>query len=415
MNQEKMRQYARLLVKVGVNVQPSQTLVIRSPVECAPLVRLCADEAYQCGCREVIVDWRDDELDRQRYLMADDSVFDEYAERDRLIYEIGFSPNAVMLDFYVSDPDLMAGVDPQRIARARKARMNQIHPLFQRIYNKTAVQCTASPPITSWAKKVFPDLQAEEALETLWDKLFTIMRIDGTGDAAEEWARRFDEMNRLSQALDRLELKSLHYRNSLGTDLVIGMPEKYSWQASFSLTKSGQQYVGNMPTEEIYTAPKRDGVNGIVYGSLPLVYQGCLIRDFWLRFENGKVAQVGASQGEDILRTLVNYDENASYLGEAALVPCDSAIGKTGLLFYNPLYDENASCHLALGMGIVKAVPGGDVMSPEELIAHGINHSGIHLDFMIGTPDLSITGITGRGEEIAVFKAGKFAPGLLNG
>lgn len=415
MFQKKLRQYARLLIRVGLNVQPGQTVVIRSPLECVPLVRLCADEAYQSGCREVIVDWRDDELDRQRYLLADDSVFDEYSERDRLIYETGFAEGAAMLDFYVNDPDLMAGVDPQRITRARRARMGKIAPLFQRIYDGTAVQCTASPPIASWARKVFPALDGKKALDALWEMLFLTMHIDGTGNAAEQWSRRFEEMSRQAQALDVLELKSLHYHNSLGTDLVIEMPEKYSWQTCLSETKTGQRYIINLPTEEIYAAPKREGVNGIVYGSLPLVYQGCLIRDFWLRFENGRAVQVGASQGEDILRTLVDYDENAAYLGEVALVPCDSAISQTGMLFYNPLYDENASCHLALGMGIVEAVPGGDVMSPEELIAHGINHSGIHLDFMIGTPDLSITGITGRGEEIAVFKAGKFAPGLLNG
>ena len=239
------------------------------------------------------------------------------------------------------------------------------------------------------------------------------MRIDGKSDAAEQWSQRFAEMSQTAQRLDQLELKRLHYRNSLGTDLTIGMPEAYSWQTCLSQAEGRQRFVMNLPTEEIYTVPHREQVSGIVYGSLPLVYQGCLIQDFWLRFEHGKVVQAGAAKGEDTLQALISYDENSAYLGEVALVPCDSAISQTGMLFYNPLYDENASCHLALGMGIVEAVPGGGAMSPQELAAHGINHSGIHLDFMIGTPDLSITGTTRQGEEIPIFEDGKFALGLI--
>ena len=413
MFQKKLEQYARLLIKVGLNVQPGQTVVIRSPVECAELVRMCAAEAYGCGCREVVVDWRDDALERQKYLLAEDEVFDEYSQRDRLVYELGFSDGAVMLDFYVSDPDLMSGVDPQRIIRARKARMSQIGPLYQRIFDKTAVQCTAAPPIGAWARKAFPDVKTEEALALLWDKVFSSMRIDGTGDTAKLWERHFETMRRQACVLNVLEFRTLHYRNSLGTDLEIEMPSEFAWQTCLTETEKGQQYVLNLPTEEIYAAPKRDGVNGIVYGSMPLVYQGCVIRDFWLRFEHGKVVQAEAGEGADILRNLLDYDQGSSYLGEVALVPCDSAVGNAGTLFYHPLYDENASCHLALGLGIVECIPGSEKMTQEQLSACGINYSGIHVDFMIGTQDLSITGRTRSGESVDIFTNGKFTPGLL--
>lgn len=413
MFQEKLRQYARLLIQVGVNVQPGQTVVIRSPVECAPLVRLCAEQAYQCGCREVVVDWRDDDLDRQRYLMADDHVFDEYSKRDQMIYEIGLGENAVMLDFYVSDPDMMAGVDPQRVSRAKRAKMKQVGELYQKIFDLTAVQCTASPPIAAWAKKVFPALPQEQALEALWEQLFLTLRINGYDDAAKQWSCRLDEMQQQAKALNDLGLRQLRYRNALGTDLKIEMPEDYRWMTCLTETKKGQRYVMNLPTEEIYAAPRRTGVDGIVYGSLPLVYQGNTIRDFWIRFEHGKVVEADAKEGKEVLMSLIGFDEGAAYLGEVALVPCDSAISRTGTLFYNPLYDENASCHLALGLGIVECIPGSEDMSREELSARGINYSGIHVDFMIGTQDLSITGTTQSGAEVAVFENGAFSPAFV--
>lgn len=408
MFQKKLAQYAQLLIKVGVNLQPGQTLVIRSPVECADLVRLCAEEAYHCGCREVIVDWRDDVLERQRYLYAADEVFDEYPQRDFISYDIGLGENAALLEFYVSGPELMKGVDPQRIIRARTAKMKSVHGVYQRIYNKTAVQCTASPPICSWAKKVFPELPEKEAMAALWEKVFQTLRIDGTHDAVAAWNARFAQMQQQAKRLDALNLKYLRYRNKLGTDLTIELPADHTWHTCLS-NRRGQPYAMNMPSEEIYTVPCRNGVNGTVYGSIPLVYQGCLIRGLCLRFENGRVVEASADEGDDKLKALIAFDEGSRHLGEVALVPNSSPIRKMGMLFYNPLYDENASCHLALGMGIGECIRGGETMSQDQLSACGVNFSQIHIDFMIGTDDLSIIGTDYNGNAIPIFSNGNFS------
>lgn len=407
--QEKLEQYAELLICLGLNVQKGQTVVIRSPVECAQLVRLCSKKAYDHGCREVIVDWRDDCLERQRYLWADDGVFDEFSERDRIIYDIGLSENAAMLEFYVSDPDLMEDIDPARMMRARMAKMSKVSAIYQRIYDKTAIQCTASPPIKSWAKKVFPDLSGNDALEILWDRIFQTLRIDGIHDAVEIWRQQFDEMERRAQSLNALRLRRLHYQNSLGTDLTIDLHEDHMWRTCFTASNRGIAYAMNLPSEEIYTVPHRDGVNGIVYGSIPFVYQGNLIENYYLRFVDGKVVEDNAEKGADKLRALLEFDEGASHLGEVALIANDSAIRETGMLFYNPLYDENASCHLALGMGIGECLKNGVIMDSDELAANGVNLSKIHVDFMVGTDDLTITGVAADGHEIPVFIEGNFA------
>lgn len=383
-------------------------------MECAPLVRLCAAKAYHCACREVIVDWRDDCVERQRYLMADESVFDEYSERDRISYDIGLAENAALLEFYSSDPNMMDGVDPSRVMRARRAKMAKVSPIYQRIYDKTAVQCTAAPPILSWAKKAFPRLPENEALTTLWDKVFKTLRIDGMHDAVQQWQLRFAEMQKQIQMLNALHLQSLHYHNAQGTDISIQLPKDHEWHSCLSRTKSGVTYAMNLPSEEIYTVPIKNGVDGIVYGSIPLVYQGFVIKNYYLRFENGKVVETGAEEGADKLQALIGFDEGASYLGEVALVPNDSAIRKSGTLFYNPLYDENASCHFALGMGLGECIRGGESMSQEELTARGVNQSKIHVDFMIGTDDMSITGTTDCGRELPIFVAGSFAAMLFS-
>lgn len=410
---KKMKQYAKLLIEAGVNIQKGDTLVIHSPVELQELVHLCTEAAYQAGAKEVVVGWKDDFVERQRYLYADDEVIDTFNEMERQVYVQGLGEGKAMLEFYCGDPDKMNGVSMERFVRARRARMSQIGKYNDLLGKNIARQCTTAPPLHYGAEKVYPDLDKETALEKMWENIFVAMRIDGEHDPVEQWQQRFGEMERQCKVLNSLKLKSLHYTNSLGTDLEIKLIDRHIWDYCLEETVSGIKYFMNIPSEEIYSVPRRDGVNGKVVGSIPLVYQGNLIENYWLRFEDGAVVDFAAEKGEDSLRALLSVDEGAKHLGEVALVPKSSAIRKSGILFLDPLYDENASCHLALGTGVPMCVEGGMTMTDEELKEAEFNTSAIHVDFMIGTDDLSIVGTTADGEEIPIFVDGDFAQNLF--
>lgn len=406
---KKLREYAQVLVHTGLQVKPGQTVVIRTPIECAELARLCIEEAYAAGCKDVIMNWRDDFEERQRLLYADDEALDVCPEAVRIAYEQGLSENGVMLEFYIMDPDSMKGVPTERIMRARKGKMGAISQYYNHLNDNTAVMCTASPPIKAWAKKTFPELSEEEALQKQWDLVFQTLHIKGDGKAVDYWKEHFAQIDVYGEALTRYQFKALHYRNSLGTDLIIELPENHLWSHCLKTTKNNRSFIQNLPSEEIWTVPRKDGVNGIVYGSRPLIYQGFLITDFWIRFENGKAVESHAENGDEYLKELIAFDEGSCYLGEAALISIDSDISKMNRVFYNPLYDENASCHLALGEGLGMCVKGGENMTREELDRAGVNTSGVHVDFMIGTEDLNIVGITAEGEEVPIFVNGLFS------
>ena len=410
MFQKKLQQYADLLVQVGINLQKDQTLVISAPIECADLVRLCAKSAYNAGCREVIVDWDDNDIKRQKFLYADDDVFNSFPEWTRLLTQASTADGTARLEFYVNDPHGMDGVLPDRIARFQKSKMAALQDSLTRMCSQEAPRCTASPVVLSWAKTVFPDYADTDALNALWEIVFRALRIDGIHDSVKIWRDYFQTLQRRADYLNSLNLQTLHYKNSIGTDLTISLPSGHIWETSSTRTRSGHPYVCNLPSEEIYTVPHKNSANGTLAGSIPLVYQGCLIRDFQFRFEDGVVAMASAKEGEDKLLSLLSVDEGASRLGEIALVPNDAPIRRIGMPFFNPLYDENASCHFALGQGIVSSLENGNAMSQEELSTCGVNYSSIHLDFMIGTTDLSITGITQCGKDIPIFINGQFAP-----
>lgn len=410
---KKMKQYAKLLIEAGVNIQKGDTLVIHSPVELQELVHLCTEAAYEAGCREVIVGWKDDFVERQKYLYADDEAIDTFQEMERQAYVQGLGEGKAMLEFYCGDPDKMNGVSVDRFVRARKARMSQINEYYDLLSSGIARQCTTAPPLHFSAEKVYPDLDKDEALKKMWENIFVAMRIDGEHDPVEQWQHRFEEMEQQSKVLNSMNLKSLHYTNALGTDLEIKLIDEHIWDFCLEETVSGIKFFMNIPSEEIYSVPRRDGVNGKVVGSIPLVYQGNRIENYWLRFKDGAVVDFAAEKGEDSLRALLSVDEGAKHLGEVALVPKSSAIKKSGILFMDPLYDENASCHLALGTGIPMCVKGGDGMMEEELEKAGLNTSAVHVDFMIGTDDLSIIGTTADGKEVPIFVDGDFAPKLF--
>lgn len=406
--EEKLREYAQLLVRVGLNVQKGQRLVISSPVECAFFARMCAAEAYEIGCREVIMNWHDDTMARLKYLHADDTVFDEVALWRRHFFNDHALEGAAYLAISASDPENFKGVDSGRIVRAQQASGKALKD-FDRLQMCSGFPwCIASIPIPSWAKTVFPDAGDDEAMERLWDAIFAAVRITGDGKAVEKWRQHLDTLRQRLEKLNALNFRSLHYTNALGTDLTIELPEGHVWEAGNDETLSGQPYIANIPTEEIFTAPLRTGVNGVVYSAMPLVHDGNIIDKFYFVVKDGKIVEAHAQSGEETLKAAISVDEGASYFGEVALVPYDSPISNQKILYYNTLFDENAACHLAFGEAY-PCLEGGRKMSKEELKARGLNDSITHVDFMIGTPDLSIVGTTRDGREIPVFADGNFA------
>ena len=409
--ENKLREYARLLVRVGMNIQKGQNMVISAPVECAPFARLCAEEAYDAGCREVIMNWHDDALSRMKYLKAGEEVFDHVPLWRRHFFNDYALEGTAYLAISASDPECLKGVDSGRIVRAQRASGKALKD-FNRLQMCGGFPwCIASIPIPSWAKTVFPDCGEDEAMEKLRDAIFDAVRITGDGTSVEKWQRHIDTLAERKAKLNALRFKSLHYTNALGTDLTVELPEGHIWEAGDDVTLSGQSYIANMPTEELFTSPLRTGINGVVYASMPLVNDGNIIDKFHFVVKEGRIVEAHAEQGEEFLKAAISVDEGASYFGEVALVPYDSPISNQKILFYNTLFDENAACHIAFGEAY-PCLEGGQQMSKEELKERGLNDSITHVDFMVGTKDLSIVGTTHDGREIPVFVDGNFAPGF---
>ena len=406
---EKLQEYARLLVRVGLNVQKGQRLVISAPVECAAFARLCAGEAYEAGCLEVVMNWHDDALTRMKYLHAGDEVFDTVPLWRRHFFNDYALEGAAYLAISATDPENLRGVDHGRVVRSQQASGKALKD-FDRLQMCGGFPwCIASIPIPSWARSVFPDLPEQEAMDRLWDAVFASVRISGDGGAVDRWREHLDTLHRRVETMNRLRFKSLHYTNSLGTDLTVELPEDHIWEAGDDVTLSGQTYVANMPTEELFTSPLKTGVNGVVYASLPLCHDGHIIDGFHFVVREGRIVEAHAEKGEEALLGAIHVDEGASYFGEVALVPYDSPISNQKILFYNTLFDENAACHIAFGEAY-PCIEGGQRMTKEELKAHGLNDSITHVDFMVGTPDLNIVGTTRDGREVPVFVNGNFAP-----
>ena len=407
--EEKLQEYARLLVRVGLNVQKGQDLIISCPVECAYFARLCAAEAYEIGCREVVMNWHDDAMSRMKYLQAAEDVLETVpAWRERFFNDYA-KAGAAYLAISATDPENLKGVDPQRIVKSQQASGKALKD-FDRLQMASGFPwCIASIPIPSWAGRVFPD--APDAVDRLWDAIFAAVRISGDGKCVEKWQAHLDTLHRRVEKLNSLRLASLHYTNALGTDLTIRLPEGHVWEAGNDVTPKGQTFIANIPTEEIYTAPLKTGIDGVVYSAMPLVNDGNIIDKFHFVVKEGKIVEAHAEKGEDSLLAAISLDEGARYFGEVALVPYDSPISNQNILYYNTLFYENAACHLAFGEAY-PCIEGGRDMTKEELKARGLNDSITHVDFMVGTPDLSIVGTTQDGREIPIFVDGNFAPDI---
>ncbi len=404
---KRLEEYAALLVRIGVNLQGGQTLVISSPVDCAFFARLCAAEAYAAGAREVVMRWHDDAVTRLTYLHADGQVFDETAAWVREFYNGYAAKGAAYLSISATDPFNLLGVEPDRLSRQTQANGKALAPFYEGQMTNSFPWCIASIPIPSWATRVFPTLSTEEAMEALWSAIFAAVRVAGDGGAVARWEAHIAALSERTRILNDYRFASLHYENALGTDFTVSLPNGHLWQGGADKTRAGLPFVANIPTEEIFTAPDRNSGNGVIYASLPLVHDGNVIRDIRFEVENGKIVRADASEGVELLRAAIAVDEGASYFGELALVPYRSPIADQGILFYNTLFDENAASHIAFGEAY-PCIDGGDAMSREERTALGLNDSITHVDFMIGTPDLAITGRTHDGKEIPIFRDGNF-------
>ncbi len=397
--------YADVVVRIGLHLRKGQRLLIRAILEDAPLVRKVVESAYKAGAVFVDVAYTDERLTRIRLEHAAAESLTEVPNWVFSRFEEYYERMDAELAITSSDPELLSGIAPDRIAAYRKAVSQKMEPL--RKYENSTNWCVVATASPAWAKKVFPELSQKEAQEKLWGEIFASCRID-TADPVNAWSTHVDNLNKYKSYLNDQRFAALHYTGP-GTDLTIGLPEKQFWQAAEAEFKNGITGIPNLPTEEVFTTPHRDKVNGSVAATRPLNYSGAMIEDFSLTFENGHAVKVSAKKGEETLRKLIETDENAGRLGEVALVPNSSPISQRGILFYNTLFDENASCHIALGNSYRESIMGGEEMSEEEFEAQGGNKSLVHTDFMIGSDQLDIDGLTADGSRTPLMRSGEWA------
>ncbi|MFT0802412.1 aminopeptidase [Bacillus swezeyi] len=404
---DKLSTYAQLVTEVGVNIQKGQKVVINASTEVRDFARLLVKSAYQRGAKQVTVRWQDDEVTRLKYELAPFEAFEEYPEWEAKGMEVLAEEGAAFISVVSASPDLLKGIDSKRIAAQQKAAGKALHTYRQMIQSDKVSWTVIAAPSPDWAKKVFPDSSEETAMQKLWDEIFKTTRVD-RDDPVLAWKEHDQTLRDKVSVLNDRHYKALHYKAE-GTDLTIELPEKHLWVGAGSTNEQGDEFMANMPTEEVFTSPKKDGVNGTVSSTKPLSYGGNIIDGFTLTFENGRITDVKAEQGEDILKELIDTDEGSRYLGEIALVAHDSPISKSNILFYNTLFDENASNHLAIGSAYAFNIEGGKKMTREELSKEGLNESITHVDFMIGSGEMDIDGITADGKREPIFRKGNWA------
>ena len=406
MQKTRLKQYARLIARMGCNVQKGQDVFLEAELDQPEFVAMVTDELYKAGARKVVVNFTYQPLTKlhvRHRSVKTLSTVDSYEEA-RLQYMAEHFPCRLYL--VSEDPDGLKGVNLSKMAKGRQGQYPIVKPYRDKIEGKHQ-WCIAAVPGAAWAKKMFPNLSKHQAMEKLWEAILATSRVDEDPIAA--WENHNRDLKARCEYLNGLGIESLHYTASNGTDLTVGLIAEGVFCGGGETTQQGVFFNPNIPTEECFISPKRGVAEGIVYATKPLCYQGQLIENFYLRFEGGKAVEAKAEGNDALLQEMLNMDEGARYLGECALVPFNSPINETGLLFYNTLFDENACCHLAMGMGYADTIRGFHERSLEECRALGINDSMIHEDFMIGTPDLSITARCRDGREVAIFRDGTWA------
>ena len=399
---------AKLVVCKGANVQKDQPVIIRASVRDAAFVKKAVKYAYEAGARYVNVEWHDSDLTKMAYQYETKEVLSDMPQWKYDRTKKQHDDGACYITILSDKPGVMADVDSEKIKAANMAYYTKMADLMGYTMNNEGQWSVIGLPSVEWAKVVFPDLSEEEAFEKLGDAIFSVTRVTEDNDPIAEWEQHDVELLAHTKKLNAFKFKKLHFTSELGTDVEVELVKDHIWGGGGCTTPAGVFFDPNMPTEECFCMPLKTGVNGIVYASKPLDYEGKVIDDFWLRFENGKAVAFGAKKGEESLAQLLSYDEGSSYLGEVALVPYDSPVSKSGILFFNTLYDENAACHLALGRPYPENIEGGETMSKEELAARGANDSMQHIDFMIGTQGTDVDGIQEDGTVVPVFRNGNW-------
>ena len=409
MTDKRLEKYCDLMIKRGVNLQKNQILAITSSVENADVIRIITEKAFAAGAKDVVVQWQDEQTDKTRYLNAGIERFRQFEPWKKLEADALVKEKAAFLFVTSSTPGIYKDVQPNKLVDYSKARQEALKLYIKAQSNGDLQWCICAVASEGWAAKVFPnEKNSENAVKKLWDAIYACSRVDDN-NVFDNWKKHDDNLKKRVTALNKHDFKSLIYTNSLGTNLVLGLPEGHIWRcATSSMTTSKIKYTANIPTEEIYSGPDRNRVDGVVYGSMPFMYLGNLIEDFAVWFKDGKAVKVTAKKNQKLLEKLITSFKNSDRLGEVALVPHNSPISKAGILFYNTLYDENASCHLAFGRASPHYVKNAAGKSEAQLAKMGINISDTHNDFMIGTKDLSIVGVKKNGKKIDVFVNGNF-------
>ena len=408
MDKTKLKKFADLLVRVGGNVQKGQPVVISSDISSFEMARLVEDCAYDAGACEALIQWSDERSSHKWFMRADGRMFEEFP--DWMVKRAAYNDDRKVAYLHVdsSDPELMKDVSPERQKKymaVSSAAMTKHREMTMTNAVRWSVIGVPTPP---WATKVFPGLSEDAAMAKLWDAIMEASRMNECDDPLEAWARHNANFKKRLEFMNGHDFKALHYKNAIGTDVMVGLPENHIWCGGGELAKDGVLFNPNIPSEEVFSCPMRDNVNGKMVASMPLSYQGKLIEDFEIEFKDGKAVSYKAGKNEEVLRNVIENDEGSCYLGEIALVGVSSPIYKMGVMFYDTLFDENAACHFALGKAYPINVKGGERMSNDELIKAGVNNSLTHVDFMVGTKDMSITGIKKDGTKVPVFVDGDF-------
>ncbi len=407
MRQSQLKKYAKLLARVGLNVKKGQTVFIEAALDQPDFVTMVVEECYKAGASEVFVDWSHQpaaKVSANYRTLESLSTLTPFAKAK---WEYKAQNYSCRLWIESEDPDGMSGVDQEKMSKSRQALYPQIKPFRLALENRHQ-WCIAAVPGKAWAKKVFPNLSPNKAVEEMWKVILHASRADGK-NPVQAWKNHNLDLQARCDYLNGLGLQYLQYKSANGTDFTVELNADGRFCGGQEKTLFKRSFNPNIPTEEVFTSPKAGACEGIVYSSKPLSYMGELIDNFSLRFEKGKVVEAKAEQGEALLKKMVSMDEGAGRLGEVALIPYESPINQTGVLFYNTLFDENASCHFAVGSGFNECLKGFENYTDEECKARGINESMIHVDFMIGTKDMDIVGITRTGERVQIFKDGTWA------
>ncbi|MGI2329525.1 aminopeptidase [Planococcus sp. YIM B11945] len=405
--QEKLEHYAELTVYVGLNVQKDQLVVINTTIDTLEFTRLVVKKAYEAGAKTVQVNYSDPIQTRMHYELAPDQAFQEYPQWSVVQREEVIDKGGSFLWIDAEDPDLLTGIPVKRLTDFQKSAGKALERYRQAVGSDKIAWSIVAIPSTKWAEKVFPDLSVEEGMAALWEAIFKTVRI-GEGNAVELWKTHIEKLEQRAAQLNGKKYTQLHYR-APGTDLTIALPEKHLWLTGAAKTPQGNSFIANMPTEEVYTVPAKYGVEGKVSNTKPLVYQGNIIDGFSLTFEKGKIIKAEAETGQELLNEMITADNGASYLGEVALVPHHSPISDSNILFFNTLFDENASNHLAIGDSYPTCYEGARDLERTQLESIGLNTSIVHEDFMIGSDNMDIDGILADGTREPIFRKGNWA------